>query len=145
MADTGITGRNILPTHMLYVTVHTQLHNLRHVRCLRLPQWRLFGKEAIFHLPVTQTRCHICSQALFYLKGASDTWSIRTNWPIFDLHEEQQLERDDVVESLARLCSESLRTNFTSIFISLLTFELKVFQCDFRSNLNVWPLKCAVV
>ena len=41
----------LLPMHMLYVTVHAQLRVSRHIACLCLPQWRLFGKDGILNLP----------------------------------------------------------------------------------------------
>ena len=61
LTDTVITGLNILPTHMLYVLVHTQLHASHHVTCLRLPQWWLYWKEGILHLSFTQTRQQIAA------------------------------------------------------------------------------------
>ena len=62
---------------MLYVTVHAQLCASRHITCLCLPLWRLFGKEGILQLPLRRTRqqtaafnlLQICR--LFYLKAAS--------------------------------------------------------------------------
>ena len=42
--------------HILYVTVDAQIRASPHVTCLRLPQWRLFGKEGILHLSFRKTR-----------------------------------------------------------------------------------------
>ena len=62
-----ITRLNILQTHMLYVTVHAQLHASRHVTCLHLRQWRLFEKEGILHLPF-----HIDKVAHYSLYSAAN-------------------------------------------------------------------------
>ena len=65
--------------HMLYVTVHAQLHALRHITCLCLPQWRLFGKEGILNLPFRQTGRQSAAFTLqqmcrlFCLTGASNS------------------------------------------------------------------------
>ena len=52
---------------------------------LHLPQWRLFGKEGILHLPFRETRRHIAAFTLlqmchlFYLKGATyKCWNAAT-------------------------------------------------------------------
>ena len=69
----------ILKTNTTCFTVHTELRASRHVTCLRLPQWRFFGKDGILHLPFRQTRRHIAAltlmqmRRLFYLKESSDT------------------------------------------------------------------------
>ena len=67
ITDTGIMELNIPPTHMLYVTVHGQLRASRHITCLRLPQWWLFVKEGILHLPFTQTRWQIAAFTLLQM------------------------------------------------------------------------------
>ena len=78
MTNTGVTGLNILPTHVLYVTVHAQLRASRHVTCLRRPQRWLFWKEGILHLPFTWTSLQIAAftwlqmWCIFYLKGVNE-------------------------------------------------------------------------
>ena len=49
MTDTGITGLNILPMHMLYVTLHAQLRASRHITCLCLPQWKKEYNTTLSH------------------------------------------------------------------------------------------------